>query len=243
LAPAEFHPFLTPATLTVTQGQAANTTVNINRTGGFAASVTLSLEGVPAGVTSAFAPNPAGGAASTLTVTVGAGTVPGTYSLTVRGTTPNPSPDGSLTPAALAEMAPDETVGLTLTVAVAGNYTLAATAATAPQAATGTSTVTLTRTGGNTSSVNLALEGAPAGVTGVFAPNPATGGTSTLTLTVGPAVAVGNYTLTVRGTAAGLADQTTTFQLGVTAGAGYACRQPDHALDRAGRQRQLHHHH
>jgi len=218
LAPAgSFTLSLSPATLNITQGQAANTTVNINRTGGFAANVTLSLEGAPAGVTGAFTPNPAGGAASTLAVTVGAGTAPGNYNLTVRGTTPNPSPDGSLTPAAVAQMAPDQTIGLTLVVAVAGNYTLSATAATAAQGATGTSTVTLTRTGGNTSSVTLALEGAPAGVTGAFAPSPTAGTTSTLTLTVGAAVAVGNYNLTVRGTAAGLADQTTSFQLSVTA--------------------------
>ena len=65
--------------------------------------------------------------------------------------------------------------------------------------------------------MTLTLEGAPAGVTGVFAPAAVTATTSTLTLTVGGAVAVGNYTLTVRGTASGQTDKTRTFVLTVAA--------------------------
>jgi uncharacterized membrane protein len=231
LAPAgSFTLSMTPATLNITQGQTGNATININRTGGFSANVTLSLEGAPAGVTSSFTPNPASGASSAMAVTVGAGVAPGNYNMTVRGTTPNPSPDGSLSPAAVAQMAPDQTLSITISIAVAGGYSLSATAASAPQGGTGTSTITLNRTGGNTSSVTLALEGAPAGVTGSFAPNPAAGGTSTLTLTVGAAVAIGSSNVTVRGTAAGLADQTTTFQLTVTAAGGFTLTAAPTAL-------------
>jgi hypothetical protein len=48
--------------------------------------------------------------------------------------------------------------------------------------------------------VTLSLGGAPAGVTGSFNPAAPTGTSSTLTVTVGAAVAAGVYNLTVDGT-------------------------------------------
>lgn len=219
LAPAGgFTLALNPATLTITQGQADQTTVSITRTGGFAGDVTLALEGAPAGVTGAFVPNPAGGAVSVLTVTVGAATAPGDYQLTVRGSTPAASAGGLRTS---PQFAADQVVQLALTVNVAGGYTLSATAVSIAQGGSGNSTVTITRVGGNTSPISLSLEGTPAGVTGNFTPNPATGGTSTLALTVGALVPPGGYNLTVRGATAGLADQTAGLLLTVTAGGGF----------------------
>jgi uncharacterized membrane protein len=210
---------LTPAALSITQGQNAQSTVNITRTGGFTGSVTLALEGSPAGVAGVFNPNPAAGNSSLLTVSVGPATVPGNYNLTVRGSTPSPSADhaGEAAP----QLATDQTVSLSLTVTVAGSYTLSATAAAAVQGGSGSSTITVTRVGGFTGSVSLALEGAPAGVTGAFLPNPATGTTSTLNLSVAGTVAPNVYNLTVRGTTAGLADQTVSLQLTVTLAEGF----------------------
>jgi hypothetical protein len=75
--------------------------------------------------------------------------------------------------------------------------------------------LTLTRTN-FTAEVTLALEGAPTGVTSAFAPNPATAATSTLTVTVAGTVAPGDYSLTVRGTATGIADRTVPLTLRVT---------------------------
>src|SRR6266436_6653113 len=70
------------------------------------------------------------------------------------------------------------------------DYTLSLTPAalTVIQGATGTATVTITRTNFN-GVVPLSLGGAPAGVTGSFDPAAPTGTTSTLTVTVGGAVA------------------------------------------------------
>jgi hypothetical protein len=68
--------------------------------------------------------------------------------------------------------------------------------------------------------VGAAVTGLPAGVTAAFNPAAVTGTTSTLTLTVGGAVAAGNYTGVITGTTAGLADVTTNVALTVTATGG-----------------------
>src|SRR5207253_2398016 len=92
---------------------------------------------------------------------------------------------------------------LTLTVSAAPDYTLSLspTAALAiERGATGTTTVTITRTN-FTGAVTLSLGSAPAGVTGSFDPATPTGTSSTLTVSVGAAVAPGVYNLTVDGSA------------------------------------------
>src|SRR5438067_13432660 len=65
---------------------------------------------------------------------------------------------------------------------------------------TGTTTVTITRTN-FTGAVTLSLGSAPSGVTGSFNPTAPTGTGSTLTVSVGAAVASGVYDLTVDGSA------------------------------------------
>lgn len=218
---------LSPAALNITQGTNSNTTVTITRTAPFAGSVTLALDGAPNGVTGAFAPNPAPAGSSTLTVTVGAAVAPGIYNLSVRGSAAGAMVIGR---DSVLQAVAERSVALSLTVAVAGTYTLAATNASAAQGASGQSTVTVTRNGGFAGNVTLSLEGAPTGVTGAFAPNPATGASSTLTLNVGGAVAIGNYDLTVRGVTPGLADRTTTFQLSATGPAGFTLSSSPSAI-------------
>src|SRR5207247_6558536 len=90
---------------------------------------------------------------------------------------------------------------LTLTVSAAPDYTLSLspTALTIGQGATGTATVTITRTN-FTGAMTLSLGNAPAGVTGAFNPAAPTGTGSALTVSVGAAVAPGVYNLTVDGT-------------------------------------------
>jgi len=69
--------------------------------------------------------------------------------------------------------------------------------------ASGTTTVTLTRTN-FTGAVTLSVSGAPGGVTSSFSPSAPTGTSSTLTLNVGSAVTPGDYPLTVTGTGTGI---------------------------------------
>src|SRR5207302_29395 len=176
---------LAPAAFTIAPGANAPTTVTITRTN-FTGAVTLSLGNAPAGVTGSFNPAAPTGTSSTLTVSVGAAVAPGVYNLTV---------DGTRTPA-------NRSTPLTLTVSAAPDYTLSLSPAalTIGQGATGTSAVTITRTN-FTGPVTLSLGTAPAGVTGSFNPAAPTGTSSTLTVSVGAAVAPGVYNLTVDGSA------------------------------------------
>src|SRR5438309_860742 len=174
---------LSPAALTIGQGATGNSAVTITRTN-FTEPVTLSLGTAPAGVTGSFSPAAPTGTSSTLTVSVGAAVAPGVYNLTV---------DGAGTPG-------NRSTPLTLTVSAAPDYTLSLSPAalTIGQGATGTSAVTITRTN-FTGPVTLSLGTAPAGVTGSFSPAAPTGTSSTLTVSVGAAVAPGVYNLTVDG--------------------------------------------
>ena len=196
---------LTPAALTIVQGANAPTTVTITRTN-FTGAVTLSLGGAPAGVTGSFDPAAPTGTSSTLTVSVGAAVAPGVYNLTVDGTG---TPGNRSTP-------------LTLTVEAVPNYTLslAPTALTIVQGANAPTTVTITRTN-FTGAVTLSLGGAPAGVTGSFNPAAPTGTSSTLTVSVGAAVAPGVYNLTVDGTGTP-GNRSTPLTLTVSATANYS---------------------
>jgi hypothetical protein len=71
-------------------GGTANYTVTITRTGGFTSAITMSISGLPAGATETFAPNPATGSSTTLTVTVAKSVAKGTYPFTVTGTGGSP---------------------------------------------------------------------------------------------------------------------------------------------------------
>ena len=80
----------------------------------------------------------------------------------------------------------------------------------------GSSTITSTVTGGFNSAVSLSASGQPSGVTIGFSPTSITGtGTSTMSVSVGSAVASGTYTITVSGTS-GSTVETTTVTLNVT---------------------------
>ena len=98
------------------------------------------------------------------------------------------------------------------------DYTLALepVALTIVQGTTGSATVTITRTN-FTGAVTLNLGNAPIGVTGSFNPSAPTGTSSTLTVSVGAAVAPGIYNLTVDGTATA-GNRSTPLTLTVTTG-------------------------
>src|SRR5688572_22999723 len=181
---------LSGTTLTIAQGQNGTVTVTVGRLNGFASAVALSLEGAPAGVTGAFNPAsvPNGATTSTLTITVGTTAATGAHTLTVRGR---------------GQGVTDQTVALTLTVTAEPSYTLALTptGAAVQQGGNTAVQVLVTRSGGFGGSVALSLEGPPAGVTGTFSPNPATGNSSTLAITVAAGTPPATHSLTVKGTA------------------------------------------
>jgi Tol biopolymer transport system component len=197
---------LSPSSASVAQGGTATVTGTITRSGGFSGDVALTATGAPSGVGASVANvSTAGGiTTATITIQVGAAVATGTYTITVTGT-------GSGVTAATATF--------TLTVTQGGSYTMVAAPAALSLAPGGSAPVTLTFVFTNlTLGVALTLEGAPTGVTGAFAPAAtATGPTTTLTISVGAAVAPGTYALTVRGKVAGLADVNAAVSLTVVA--------------------------
>ncbi|GAA0718190.1 hypothetical protein [Dokdonella soli] len=86
------------------------------------------------------------------------------------------------------------------------------------QGSNGTSTLTVTPSGGFTGSVNLSASGLPSGVTAAFSPASTTG-TSTLTLTAAATATTGPATVTVTGVSGSLS-HTTTINLTVVASGG-----------------------
>jgi subtilisin family serine protease len=201
----------TPAALSVARGTAATYSVTVTPQSGFTGAATLSVTGVPSGVTAGFGTNPvsitsAAAASSSLSLFVGATAVAGTYPLTVTATS------GSLT----------QTTAITLTItASASGFSL--TAAPGSQSVTAGNavnySVTLTPDPGSSNSVTLAVSGLPAGAMAGFSANPvavSAPASSTLTITTATNTPAGTYMLTVTGTS-GSISRTAVVSLPVTA--------------------------
>ncbi len=196
----------TPAAVSVVAGQSGTSQIAVARSGGFTGNVQLTLENAPTGVTGTFTPNPATTAPAALALAVAANTAPGAYTLTVRGTGTGAAATATI---ALTVTAPAPVPTLSLTIAPAAvTITQAQQSAALP--------IVVTRGGGLTGNVQMALEGAPTGVTGVFTPNPATGSSTQLVVSVAQTTAAGTYNLVVRGTV-GTVTSTTALTLTVTA--------------------------
>jgi aryl-phospho-beta-D-glucosidase BglC (GH1 family) len=174
-----------PASLTINPGASGTSTLTYARTGGFTAAISCGITGQPPGATGTFNPASTTGNSSVLTIALPAGTAPGSYTITITCT------GGGLS----------RSVTLTVTVPGTSNFTIAASPAalSVARGASGTSTITITRTS-FTAAVGLTASGLPTGVTASFAPASTTGNSSVLTLTVGAAAAAGTSTVTVTGT-------------------------------------------
>ncbi|MFL6233931.1 MAG: hypothetical protein ACJ76N_12420 [Thermoanaerobaculia bacterium] len=89
VATPDFSISASPTAKSIVVGNAGTVTVSTTALNGFNNSISLSASGQPTGVTVGFSPNPIaapGTGSSTMTITVGASTVPGTYTITVTGT-------------------------------------------------------------------------------------------------------------------------------------------------------------
>ena len=195
----DFALSVSPSSQSIKQGQSTSYTVNVTPSGGFSSPVSLSVSGLPAGSGSSFSPNPTT-SASTLAVTTSASTPPGSYPLTITGTS------GSLT----------HTTSATLVVqAPAPDFTLSAapTSRTVPRGGGTSYTVTVQPVNGFTGAVSLSLSGLPSRTSASFSPNPTTS-SSTLSVATNRRTPSGSYLLTITGTSSGLT-RTTTVTLAV----------------------------
>jgi endoglucanase len=98
------------------------------------------------------------------------------------------------------------TISLTVNAPQQPDFTISATtpSGTINRGASGTSEITITRSGGFTGSVTLSASGLPSGVTASFNPSPMTGTTSALTFMASSTAAIGPATATITGTGGGL---------------------------------------
>ena len=186
-----------PASISVVQGNSGTSKITSTVINGLASAISLSATGAPTGVTVTFTPTSITGAGTaTVAIAVAATTAAGTYKIKLNGTS------GSTTE--IAE------VSLTVT---ATYFTITASPATVSVArgSSGTTTITTTVTDGFDSAISLSATGYPTGVTVEFTPSsiPAPGaGNSTLKITVGDSVALGNHTITINGSGGGVTHTT-----------------------------------
>ena len=151
-----------PTTLTIAPGNQDFSTITTNIVGGFYNQITLSASGLPSGTTANFSLNPIpppGFGSSTMTISVGNNTTPGTYPITVTGT------GGKLqqtTTVMLTVQAPGGNFSILVSPAIIREY----------QGDPGTAYVSTTVSGGFNSSIALSVAGLPSGTTASFSPNP-----------------------------------------------------------------------
>jgi hypothetical protein len=191
-----------PPSQAVQVGSGTSYNVAINRTGGFAGAVSLSVSGLPSGATGSFNPQSTTGSTSTLTVNTSSTTPAATSTLTITGAS------GSLSHTTSVSL---QVTDFTISISPASQ--------TVAQGASTTYTVTVNRTNGHSGAVTFTTGPLPTGVTASFNPNPTTptGTTSTLTLTASSTAPVTSGTsFTVTGTSSPLA-RSTSATLVVTA--------------------------
>jgi subtilase family serine protease len=193
-----------PSSVTITQGTSGTSTITVTPENSFSGNVSLSVSGLPSGVTASFNPSSTA-STSALKLTSSATAAIGTVTVTVTGSA------GTLR----------NQTSITLIVNPKGNYTLSASPSSLSimQGANGTSTITVTPQNGFNGSVSLSASSMPSGVTASFNPGSTTS-TSTLTLTASSTAATGTVTLTVTG-ASGNLSNATTISLTVTAPPNY----------------------
>jgi kumamolisin len=188
------------ASLTVAQSSSGQSTITSTPSGGFNSSITLSASGNPTGVTVGFGTNPiADNGSSAMTLTVASNAAPGTYTITVKGTSGN--------------ITATTTVSLTVT-GVAPNFAVSASPnpVSVVRGSSATSTITTTVSGGFNSAVALSASGQGSNVTVTFSPSSimAPGsGTSTMTIKTGSRARLGSRSITITATGGGVTHTTT----------------------------------
>jgi hypothetical protein len=206
LAPAspDFSVSVTPTSQTVASGGSTSYTVTVRPLGGFIGIVNFSVSGLPTDASYTLA-SVTGSGSSTLTITAGA--TPGTFLLTVTGTS-----SGSLTHWATATL-----------MIVAPNFSISAspTSQTVKQGKSTSYTVTVAPSSGFTGTVSLGANVSPVvsgGPTVSFNPQSVRirngSGNSTMTVSTSNRTPTGTYTITISGTG-GSTQQGTSVSLAV----------------------------
>ncbi len=198
---SDFALSVSPTSLSVVQGTSGTSAVIVLRTGGFTDGVALTAIGLPNGVSAAFSPASTTGTSSTVTFSASASAAAGTAPLTITGVGGGHTHSAQLALTVIASSGP--------------NFGLSANPASLSVArgASGTSALTVSRTGSFTDGVSLTASGLPSGVTAIFSPASTTGTSSTVTFAASASAAAGTAPVTIAGVGGGL---TRTVQVALT---------------------------
>jgi kumamolisin len=193
-----------PSSVSVAQGGNGSTAITVTPSGGFNSSVALTASGQPTGATISFNPSTVSGGSGTASmgISVASTTTPGTYSITVSGTS--------------GSTIEKTTVSLTVTGTTPG-FSISASpiSISIARSSSGTVTISTAVSGGFNSAIALSATGQGSSNTVTFTPPSITGaGSSTMKITVGRRAALGNHTITVSGKS-GTTTHTTTVTLDV----------------------------
>jgi len=202
-SPATFSISAAQTAVSVTQGANGSVGIEVVPGTGFQGSVTLSVSGLPAGVSGSFSPASTTGS-STLTLAAAGSAITGVTKLTVTGKA------GNLT----------NSLTLTLTVSAPGGFALGFSPATVSlaQGASATGTIAVTGQSGFSGAVMFSVSELPSGVTAAFSGEAFNG--YTMTLKASASAGAGTSMVTVTGTSGSLT-RTATFSLTVTAVAAF----------------------
>jgi len=189
---ADFSMSAGPGSQSVVAGGSANFAASVTAVNGFTGTVDFTVTGLPSGATASFTPASISSSGSTtLNVATTAATAPGTYALSIRGTS------GPLV----------RSVPVTLVVNTNGDFSISVSpiSRTVQNGANTTYAVTVIASQGFSGTVNLSVSGLPKFVTASFSPAAlAQPGTSVLTLSTKKQTKTGSTTLTVQGASGSL---------------------------------------
>ena len=187
----EFTVAASPASRTIYRNGTGTYTVTVGSVNDFSSPVTLSVSGLPDGVTESFSPNPVTpGRTSELTLTAGSGAALGADEFTVTGTAAGMTKTDTaevVVPSFMVTMTPET-----------GDVN---------QGSSRTYTVTVTPKNGFSRNVSLSVSDLATGLTGRFSRNPVTSSnwTSTLTIDASCSAAATADEFTVTGSGGGYA--------------------------------------
>ncbi len=181
----------TYTTLTIGQGQTSSIWIDVLPQNGFTGNVTLSVSGLPSGVTGFFTPNPISSSGE-ITFVASSTATTGSATVTITGTSGATTAKITST---LTVKAPTFTLGGSTSISIG-------------QGSTATGYVIANAQYGFTGSVTLAVTGLPAGVTASFATNPTTY-YSQVTISAAASAVAGTYTATITGTSGSVTASTT----------------------------------
>lgn len=197
---------ITPGSSSLPRGGSVTATLSFVRIN-FTSPIACTAVGLPSGVTAAFSPTSTTANSSVVTFSASTAATLGAANVAIACSGNNVT----------------RSVPVALTVVEAPGFTLSASPATlnVAQASSGTSTVTITRTGGFTGAVSFSASGLPAGVTATFAPASTTGASTVATFAASSTAAAGTTNVTITGTSGTLVGNVTvalTVTPGSTAG-------------------------